>query len=229
MIGLLIIPSFSFSQTKLNANDFGIYFTPSLGTTYANYSNLNIELQKNGYSTFNKFHYGVGLDLSIDYKSFTGFFHIFSSLGQTKDNKFGLNNSTDILSTELGLEYRLNLHPEKLVQLSLFASRGTMLSTFQIEKSINSSNFSNSLNNGGNITSYDNFSDFWAGGLGLYWIRRENLRYNLKIGYRFNNQVNWIPYTNEEPLPNSPSDNLSGVFAGIGIDININVFKKKTP
>jgi hypothetical protein len=227
MMAFIIFPSFSFSQTKLNTNDFGIYFTPSLGTTYANYSNLNSELQMNGYSAFDKFHYGVGLDLSIDYKWFTGFFHIFSSLGQNKKNKFGFNNSTDILSTELGLEYRLNLSPEKLIQLSLFASRGTMLTTFQIEKPINASNFSNSLNNGGNITSYDNISDFWAGGLGLYWIRRENLRYNLKVGYRLNTEVSWIPYTSEVPLPNSPTDNLSGIFAGIGIDININVFKKK--
>jgi hypothetical protein len=74
MMGLLLIPSFLFSQEVISEKDFGIYFTPSLGGTYANYKNLNTELQKNGYSSFNNLHYGVGLDLSIDYKNLTGFF-----------------------------------------------------------------------------------------------------------------------------------------------------------
>lgn len=227
MMGLLLIPSFLFSQEVISEKDFGIYFTPSLGGTYANYKNLNTELQKNGYSSFNNLHYGVGLDLSIDYKNLTGFFHIFSSLGQTQKNKFGYNNSTDILSTELGLEYRFNLDLKKSVKISLFASRGSMLSTFQIEKPIHAPDFSSALNAGGNITSLDNISNFWAGGLGLYWLRRENLRYNLKMGYRRNEDVEWIPYTSEFALPNSPKDNLSGIFLSIGIDININVFRRK--
>jgi hypothetical protein len=228
MMGLLLIPSFLFSQEVISEKDFGIYFTPSLGGTYANYKNLNTELQKNGYSSFNNLHYGVGLDLSVDYKNLSGFFHIFSSLGQTRKNKFGYNNSSDILSTELGLEYRFNLDQKKSVQFSLFASRGSMLTTFQIEKPINAPNFSSALNSVGNITSLDNISNFWAGGVGIYWWRRENLRYNLKTGYRLNEDVDWIPWTSDFALPNSPKDNLSGIFLSIGIDININVFRRKT-
>lgn len=227
MVGLLLIQSFAFSQEVISENDFGIYFTPSLGGTYANYKNLNTELEKNGYSSFNNLHYGVGLDVSVDHKNLTGFFHIFSSLGQTKKNKFGYDNISDILSTELGLEYRFNLDPKKSFQLSLFASRGSMLTTFQIEKPINAPDFSSALNAGGNITSLDNISNFWAGGVGLYWWRRENLRYNLKMGYRLNEDIHWIPYTSDFALPNSPKDNLSGMFLSIGIDVNINVFRRK--
>ena len=226
IMGFLLIPSLLLGQAVLSDKDFGIYFSPSIGGTFAKYKNLNQSLNNAGHSTFNNLHIGVGLDLSLDYKNISGFFHVFSSLGQTKQNRFGLNNSTDILSTEIGLEYRINLDPIHKIQMSFFGSRGSMLTTLTIEKGTNANDFTDVLAGNGNTTSLDNISTFWAGGIGLYWKRGDNLRYNLKLGYRRNEDAFWIPYTSNSVVANSPKDNLSGLFANIGLDININVFRK---
>jgi hypothetical protein len=226
MMGFLLIPSLLLGQAMVSDKDFGVYFSPSLGSTFAQYKNLNQSLGNVGHPTFNNLHVGVGLDLSLDYKNISGFFHVFSSLGQSKQNIFNLNNSTDILTTELGLEYRMNIEPINGIQLSFFGSRGSMLTTLTIENGTNTNNFTDVLTGSGNTTSLDNISTFWVGGAGLYWKRNEHLRYNFKIGYRRNEDAFWIPYTSNSALANSPKDNLSGLFANIGLDVNINVFKK---
>lgn len=226
VIFLFIFSARSVAQNSFFENRFNINVSPSLGITYANYKNLNNEFVNSGYDNFSPFHNGIGLDFGLEFKNISAFIHVFSSAGQNRINRFALNNLTDILSAELGLEYKFKIKDDLPLAISLFGSYGRMSANLQIETPANTNNFSSFLNGSGNVIKMDNYSDIISSGLGIYWFSNDNLRYNFKIGYRINRNSFWIPYTNNDPLINSPKDNLSGIFLNLGIDVNVNVFRK---
>ncbi len=223
---LLLQPLFVFCQQSNHKSHFSLYFSPSFGATFANYSNLNTTLRNNGISTFGNYHSGVGLNLGINYKNFTLFTNVFSSFGlEVSGDSFV--NATDIITTEIGLEYKMNLTKDHRVQLSVFGAIGQLLSNVELSKEVNTSNFNNTISQTGNLLAIDHFSNYLSGGLGLYYIGSDFVKYNFKVGYRINESQPWLLSTSEKNIPSSPSDNLSGAVLSFGIDFNLSIFSKK--
>jgi hypothetical protein len=182
---MLLQPFFVFCQQSNHKSPLSFYFSPSLGATFANYKNLNTTLSNNGIRTFGNYHSGLGLNLGMNYKNFTLFASVFNSYGlEVSGDSF--TNSTDINTTEIGLEYKMNLTKENNLQLAVFGSAGNLFSNVELSKTVNTANFNSTISQSGNLLVINNFSSYLSGGLGFYYKGSDFVKYNLKIGYRVN-------------------------------------------
>lgn len=223
---IMIIPLLVFCQKDADKSNLSFNFSPSFGATFADYNNLNTSLRNNGLKPFGNYHSGIGLGFSMDYKSFSLFTNIFSSYGleETGDS---FVNSTDIVTAEIGLEYKMNLTKKHNIQLSVFGAVGQLFSNVELSKQVNTTNFNNTISQTGNLLVIDNISNYLSGGLGLYYIGNDFVKYNFKVGYRMNESQPWLLSTSEKSIPSSPTDNLSGVVLGFGVNFNFSIFSKK--
>ncbi len=223
---MLLQPLFAFCQQDTDKSNLSLNFSVSLGTTFANYNNLNTTLRNNGIKPFGNSRNGIGFGMGLNYKNFSLYTSAFGSLGAefTGDSFI---RSTDIATAEIGLEYKMNLNKKHNIQLSVFGAVGQLISTVELSKQVNTTNFNNTISQTGNLLVINNISSYLSGGLGLYYIGNDFVKYNFKVGYRMNESQPWLLSTSEKNIPSSPTDNLSGVFLGLGIDFNFSIFSKK--
>jgi hypothetical protein len=215
--------SLVFGQKDTDKSNLSFNFSPSFGATFANYNNLNTVLRNNGIKSFGNYHSGIGVRLGVDYKNLSLFANIFRSFGiEESGNNFV--NYTDIVTTDIGLEYKMNLTKKHNVQLSVYGAVGQLFSNVELSKQVNTTNFNNTISQTGNLLVIDNISNYLSGGLGLYYIGNDFVKYNIKVGYRLNESQPWLLSTLENEIPSSPRDNLSGVVLGFGVNFNFSIF-----
>lgn len=222
---IMIIPLLVFCQKDTAKSNLSFNFSPSFGATFANYNNLNTVLRNNGIKPFGNYHSGIGVRLGMDYKKLSLFANIFRSFGieESGNNSVGY---TDIITTDIGLEYKMNLTKKHNVQLSVYGAVGQLFSNVELTKQVNTTNFNNTISQTGNLLVIDNISNYLSSGVGLYYIGNDFVKYNIKVGYRLNESQPWLFSTLENEIPSSPRDNLSGIVLGFGVNFNFSIFSK---